>query len=292
MWKAIDRGDTELFSYPDMLPDKLYRYRSISEQFLDRLIEFEILDEGIYLAGIKDLNDPDEGRFLVQFSGSFQKIVSYWENALSSFGPKLPPKKIKNLAIQRATELLANNGRAPREVVEYTRYVISHVFRIACFTTKPVNYSMWANYAKYYENSKYPVDHGGICIEYHCDENWRAANIHPVLYSDNIPVINPIIADGHDFVKTLYTKSTEWRTEEEWRIFTSIDCMPPFPQNLAANSKLKFEGSVSSIIFGLKTPGHLIAEVTNRVKQAGKNITFQRVVHDPTTFERALIRID
>lgn len=292
MWKAIEKNDAALASYPDILPNKLYRYRSISENILERLIEFEILDEGIYLAGIKDLNDPNEGRFLVHFSGGFQKIVSYWENALRSFSPKLPSKKIKKLAIERATALIANNGRAPREVIEYTRYVISHVFRIACFTTNPVNYSMWANYAKYYENSKYPVDHGGICIEYNCNENWRAANIHPVLYSDHIPVVNPVSTDGRDFVKTLYTKSTEWRTEEEWRIFTCIDCMPPFPPNLTENSKFKFEGSVSSIIFGLKTPDHIVTEVTNRIKQAGKNITFQRVAHDPTTFERGLIRID
>ena len=93
MWKARNPTGKPLISYPGTFPDKLYRYRSVSPQTLDRLINFEILEEGIYLAGLKDLNDPDEGRFLVSFEGTRDEIASYWKEALKGAGTAMSTRE-------------------------------------------------------------------------------------------------------------------------------------------------------------------------------------------------------
>jgi len=62
MWRKVNTADKPLIIYPGELPTRLYRYRSIRPATLDRLIESEIIGEIIYLAGLKELNDPDEAR--------------------------------------------------------------------------------------------------------------------------------------------------------------------------------------------------------------------------------------
>lgn len=284
----MDQAPTPLISYTRPFPAMLYRYRSVSPSTLNQLIEFEILEEGVYLAGLKDLNDPDEGRFLVSFKGTREEIASYWKEAFKSVGTGISVDEAERRAYERADEIIAAGRHVPKHVVNHTRHVVEHVFRVACFTTLPMNYSMWANYAKYSDGSKASIDHGGICIEYTCDEDWKSVNLHPVVYSDDVPEINPVVRDEPELVKAVYSKSSEWRCEDEWRIFMILQCMPPFPSNLTVNSKIQVEGCVSGVIFGLKTPDHVVAEVSARVKLAGRAISLRRVVRDPTTYDRVL----
>jgi hypothetical protein len=87
--------------------------------------------------------------------------------------------------------------------------VLERVQRVACFTTQAVNYSMWANYAKFVHPTNGPIDHGGICLEYQCDESWRNTTLHPVEYSDTVPEIDIVNRDESELIKVLYTKSRE-----------------------------------------------------------------------------------
>ncbi|MDQ7842038.1 MAG: hypothetical protein RDU83_13615, partial [bacterium] len=106
MWEAADQTAKPLISYSGSLPTKLYRYRSVSADNLGRLIEFEILEEGVYLAGLKDLNDPDEGRFLIKFEGSRSQIASYWREAFRSSDPAMTSREAERLADERADEII------------------------------------------------------------------------------------------------------------------------------------------------------------------------------------------
>lgn len=291
MWEIVEKEGQPLILYSGKLPSKLYRYRSVKQTTLEHLIDFEIKEEGIYLAGLKDLNDPDEGRFLVTFKGTREEIASWWKESLISVQGQ-SPREVERLAYERADEIIAAGGCVPRRVIDYTRYVVEHVLRVACFTTLPTNYSMWANYAKYLDEANPPLDHGGICIEYTCDESWRSVNLHPVVYSDEVPKINPVIMDESELVKAIYSKSYEWRCENEWRIFMHIQSMPPFSSNFSKNSKVKIEGGVSGIIFGLKTPEHVVDEISAKIRQTGRDISLRRVVRDPMTYERALSNVE
>lgn len=288
MWIEADPNAKMLISYSGNFPEKLYRYRSVSAANLDRLINFEIIEEAIYLAGLKDLNDPDEGRFLIKFEGSYAEIIEYWRKALQSSRSSLSNAETEDEAKSRTEEIIRLNYVLPDYTLQYTRYVLEHVLRVACFTTQPVNYSMWANYAKYVHPSDGEIAHGGICLEYYCDEAWRSGNLHPVEYSDVVPEINVVKRDENELTKAVFIKSREWRCEEEWRIMSIIQSMPPFPDNLTANSRIRVENSVASVIFGLKTPMELIEEICERVSAAKPRIIFKQIVRDPKTFNREI----
>lgn len=295
----MDPNEKQYISYAGKLPTKLYRYRTVTPDNLDRIINFEIIEEGIYLAGLKELNDPDEGRFLIKFEGSKDDILDYLRRCVKdnlrqserSTHPELTQAEIERGARSLVDKVVQSGYIPPEHVVTYTRYVLEHVLRVACFTTHPVNYSMWANYAKFIHPTDGPMDHGGICIEYNCGEEWRNTTLHPVEYSDAIPEINPIKLDESELVKALYMKSREWRCEDEWRITSIIQAIPPFPDNLTTNSKIKLENGIVSVIFGLNTPNDIIDDIRARVTTVKSKIAFKKVVRNPQTFNRELIEL-
>jgi hypothetical protein len=272
-----------LITYAGKLPEKVFRYRHVTHENIDRLINFEILEEGIYLAGLKDLNDPNEGRFIFKFDGTEDEIFAYWMSRLQN----------ASLAKTRTKQVLDNNFSVPDEVVEYTRYVLGHVMRVACFTIHPTNNAMWAHYAKYSDPATKPIDHGGICIEYECDEGWRDANFHPVEYSDDIPVINVLTMHKEESkaVRAMYLKSPEWQYENEWRIATTLQCQPPFPANLTVNSKIVLENGVKSVIFGLNTPDGIIERFKEQIMHLKPNMVFKQVKRDSQTLNIKILEI-
>jgi len=293
VWKEISNSEPLMMEYTGALPKKLYRYRSIVPKVMDeRLINFEILEEAIFLAGLKDLNDPDEGRFLMKFEGERKEIYSFWKDAIQSIQGDLPILKINSQAAFNTERVLSDGGAVPENIVKHTRSVLENIVRIASFTTDPVNYSMWANYAKYYHPIDGVIDHAGICIEYECDKNWLHLNLHPVEYSDVLPILNPVSFSGEELVKTLYMKTREWRGEEEWRIMSVIQAYPPFSRNLTTNSKIKISGSITGVIFGIKTPDEVIKEIISKVSLEKPDILFKKIMLNPTTYKRELVLLN
>lgn len=291
MWTPIDTHSKKLITYEGEFPAHLYRYRSLSLNLLDRIIDFEIIEEAIFLAGLADFNDPDEGRFTLNFQGSRDEILDYWRKAIKSIEPHLSANEIEIIANSNTDELISNNFQIPERVITHTRYVLENVLRVACFTTQFMNYSMWANYAKYIDQEGGHLGHGGICIEYECDEGWRHSGLHPVEYTDTVPDIRAVSRNEFDLVKAIYMKAPEWRGEDEWRMMSVLQALPPFPSNFTANSKIKLENSIQSVIFGINTPSELIKEITIRVRAKKPMIAFKRVIRDPTTFARTLVEL-
>lgn len=288
MWNSFDSKEKKFISYEGALPTHLYRYRSITPKNLDRVIDFEILEEAVYLAALKDLNDPDEGRFLIKFNNDDDAILKYWQKVLRMTNPSLSAAHIDALAKDWLQEIVASGYVPPERVVSHTRSVLEHVLRVACFTTQPVNYSMWANYARHVDIEGNALDHGGICIEYRCDEGWRSSTLHPVAYSDDVPVVDPAEQDERKLIAALYAKAREWRGEEEWRVAYVLQTMSPFSPDLEVNSKIQFAGAVKSIIFGLQTPPDLIKKIRTRVSAQRPEISYKQVVRNPLTYVREL----
>ena len=224
-WTERDPNQKSYLTYQGELPPSLFRYRTVRPDTVDRLIDFEIAQEGIYLSA---LNDPDEARFSVRFAGSNENIVSYFWRGIRQSQPFLSDEAVMAIAQKNFQELRGNNFVPPDYVVHDMRHSLMHVLRVACFTTSPTNFSMWANYAKHMDAGGKVTDHAGICIEYRCDESWRGSALHPVHYSDDVPEINPVEGNEEAFAKVLYMKSREWRGEQEWRISSVLQTSPPF----------------------------------------------------------------
>ena len=225
------------------------------------------------------------------FGRDYDEVLKYWQRAICNTVPSMPFSEVYLQAKANADQLAASGYKISDDLVVYIRNVLEQLIRVACFTTQPTNYSMWANYGKYLDENGISFDHGGICIEYKCDENWRRTTLHPVQYSDRIPEIEVVKRMESDLVQAMYAKSREWRCEDEWRITSVINARPPFLPIISGNSKMKFEGAVLGVIFGLKSSDDMIEEFTSRLRHERPDLLFKRVVRDVRTFERKLIEL-
>ena len=276
MWKEIDRDDGYI-TYPGELPSYLYRYRSINMQSIDRLMDFELCDEAIYLAGLNELNDPNEGRFLVHFSENVSDIKSFFFESMEDEYPDISQRRIE--AEKRALRVVLSKFKPTPEIVKDYRDKIGQVFRVACFTEDCLNKPMWANYAKFINKEK-TIDRAGLCIEYRVDESFKSLNLHPVDYTDSVPIVR-IDKDVEDFSnKIFYVKHTSWSYEKEWRISSVLQATYPFEQLLTTNSKLRLESSINAIIFGEYTPFNIIKKIFEKVNNANPLIEFKQVFYD------------
>ena len=143
------------------------------------------------MAGLSELNDPDEDRFWMTFGNDLKRIFDYWCAAIAATDPALSTEHIKIIAKSNTDELVQSEFAIPDHVLAQTRNTLEQLQRVACFTTQPLNYSMWANYAKYTNEAGDIQGHGGICIEYLCD-GWRNTTLHPVNYTDIVLQIDLI----------------------------------------------------------------------------------------------------
>jgi len=283
------------------LPEKFYRFRSITPDSIDRLINFEILEEGIFLSGLKDLNDPNEGRFLIKFDGNATQIYQYWIKLLRKAWPNELPVRISQEAKRRRNLILQNNLVPPDEVIEYIIKVMGITVRAACFAIDWSNSAMWAHYAKFTGSAGENIDHGGICIEYQCDDSWRNINLHPIVYSNDIPIINSLKVHKNELelVKTSYTKTLEWNYENEWRITCVLksptnDQMdlitnPKIHSKIADASKIYVERSIISIIFGLNATNETILKFKNDILRKKPNFKFRKITRNARSLKLELI---
>lgn len=274
MWKEIDWGDGYI-TYSGELPNYLYRYRSINTQNIDRLIDFELCDEAVFLAGLGDLNDPSEGRFLVKFSEDEEVLLKYFLKGLQQ---EYPDDNQRYEIAKQCIKNVVNSDYRPSDItVSNYQNIFGKIFRVACFTEDPLNKPMWANYAKFIDGNQV-IDRAGICIEYKASTAFKTLNIHPVIYDDAIPniIVNESIQDFSS--KIFYTKESSWSYEKEWRISAILQSQTPFPKNLATNAKVKLNSAISAIIFGEKTPQNIVDIIIERVKAANSSIEFRKAV--------------
>jgi len=83
-WSPISEGWVT-WPFSGVLPSTLFRYRSLSDDWIKERFEFEVLDEAVFLAGADTLNDPDEGRVRWTARGSFEVAVKVVMGACQKF---------------------------------------------------------------------------------------------------------------------------------------------------------------------------------------------------------------
>lgn len=162
---------------------------------------------------------------------------------------------------------------------------LGNQLRVACFTTKPLNGPMWTHYGNFCDEDKAITPHGGLCIEYAVNEDWRQAGLKPVEYAERRPVINMLERDSLEkqFADATRVKSPDWIYEDEWRIVGYLVADPAWPGKLADFARLKLEGSVRSVILGLNAKDAAVDQIVEAVRTKLPKIAIQRVVRDATT---------
>lgn len=288
---VVGDGAPNYIRYAGPLPASLYRYRSVSAGNIDRIIDFEIIGEAIFLAALGELNDPDEGRFRFVLEKDYEAALAYARAAISEENPAPSGSNLDRAARKLADAIADSAYTVPDRSTELFRYMLAHLVRVACFTTRPLNPAMWAHYAKYRGPDGTTTDAAGVCIEYGCDEAWRDTTLHPVAYGGPIPEINVLRRSEEEIVRAIYSKSAEWSYEDEWRITYLLDARPPFPANLAANARIRNEGTVKSVIFGPRAPDQMIETFKSRLTPSMPGLALKRVAIDVHTSDRRIMNL-
>jgi hypothetical protein len=280
----------ELIRYTGKLPDKVYRFRTVSDDVLERIIDFEILQEGIYLAGMNQLNDPNEGRFVFSFEGEESEVKQYWLAGVRRTFPHLTETQLELEAETRTQMAVSGDPVLIAEIDENQKEVIGNLIRVACFSTDPLNNAMWAHYGRLVDEHGRATAHGGVCLEYECDEGWRDADFHPIVYSDEVPVINILTMHTNEqqVARAMYTKETHWSYEQEWRVLATFP--PPVDKINPENARIRTNGDLKSVIFGLSTPGRIKDSIAQRVRASRIPIALKQVQRDKET--RKLVIVD
>ena len=159
---------------------------------------------------------------------------------------------------------------------------LSNKIRMTCFTNKNDNILMWSHYAN---------KHNGICVKYDlkdCKE--LLYSTFPVVYSTKRPSIskNELLISSSEtkvnedkllllLVKSLLTKSDEWKYEEEWRSII------PTENLISDNLKHK---CIKAIYFGVKVEYSKISEIIDKLKEDIdiRNIKFFKMNMDDSTY--------
>lgn len=280
-WSRIPE-DWNVEKFDGALPKFLYRYRQLSPASVNRVTS-EILDEAVFLAGAGDLNDPDEGRIQWRIDGDREAAIRLIAGVLGSEGAySRNPTDLIAKAWEIADNMIAHGTSVPKHTSDGLHKIISKLVRVVCFTIDPLNQPMWAHYGKYVDDGR-EISNGGLCIEYETQDSWRTAGLHPVEYRSPRPTINMLAREGLPMAlaQAMRVKSVDWSYENEWRITSFLQSSPPWPTNLAENSRLQLSGSVRSVIFGLATPVNVIDEVASIVRSKSPNLRLMLVQRSP-----------
>ena len=125
-----------------MLPDVIYRYRQLRANSLETKARSEIIEETIFLAGMGELNDPDEGHIHWVFDGSQEDIYQFWKRSLMDQNPGETQNNIQKEARER-TEIIIREQRIERpSIVNEFNSLIDNLDRVDCFTANLLNNAM------------------------------------------------------------------------------------------------------------------------------------------------------
>lgn len=224
--------------YPNIT--SLFKYRSVTDFSLDALERGQI-----WVSKPGAFNDPFD------CSLDYNKVVSVdtinaFLNNLSA-DPNVSAEEIKEVR----DSLLDVDGKVKKGVAENKMLVDAFdtfqrevtEYGVLSLTENCENILMWSHYAD---------NHKGFCLEFERGEDNDLGDYRKtkqVTYSRHCPIIdvNKVVSNDNpkgEFLKMLFTKSEEWRYEQEWRICYS-----------KGNSLMDYPGPLKAIIFG-----HLTSE--------------------------------
>ncbi|WP_161624186.1 DUF2971 domain-containing protein [Vibrio owensii] len=170
----------------------LYKYRALNS------IEFTLdilLNERLYCASYKELNDPFEG----QLFDAHPKIVPIFDKSNNEFlaFKQLPEGQTKRQKLSSIDDL----GH------------ISKGYKICSLSKSPSDVKMWSLYAD---------SHRGIAIELEIEDSI----VSEVKYVDSLPIAMNTLLTRESAEQIFSRKTKDWDYEREYRIITTEQYFP------------------------------------------------------------------
>jgi len=189
------------------MPNRLFHYQRFNPDYTASLLT----ERKIKLSRPDNFNDPWDCRVHYQMPPDEMRkkdVIDWITTAHRKHHPEISEAKRARLAF----ELKSDDARLRQgfEKMERDFYaVICQRYRVYCLTEKPDCPIMWAHYAD---------SHRGICLEFDSTQSpfTSATGITKIRYHEEYPAYN--LASSMGGYEALFTKSSHWAYEAEWRL--------------------------------------------------------------------------
>jgi len=192
------------------LPSILCRYRSVSE--LVRLRTQRVVETGLhYFASPSSFNDPFDCRPNFTLDGTEVAVRNYLRGMWARQARHMPEAE-RHAEVEAILGDPARDPRIPENnrlfAAAYDSMVTAQV-GVLCLSEVYDDILMWSHYADC---------HRGICLIYETNYEFFA-HAQPVIYQQVRPRVNPIAQTTEESLdNAIFTKSSAWAYEKEWRI--------------------------------------------------------------------------
>lgn len=219
------------------IPQKLYRYRPISQENLCYRKK-EIAEGELFLSHPEKLNDPFECWSVLHsnYPRTYVDKITYADYYLKTgqtkelssmlqsedwFDALLDVVASKTSSTQEAEEIkLALENSIMISMEKFNKELrkrIIEMIRFACFSTTATNLPMWYHYAS---------ERKGICLEYSTSDitdKYQQNSLFPVQYVEQLPDMTYMLAHRNETSTAMPTylsfhKLKDWAYEQEWRL--------------------------------------------------------------------------
>jgi len=265
----------------------IYKYRELADPTPGALNAntMHLMCEGeMYFSAPAAFNDPFDCRVRLSATATADELDRY----LARQG--VPQSQRDAVVAKVASGALSLESFVPSDASG-----VSAMLRVYCLSTLNDNTLMWSHYAK---------DHTGVCvgIKVHFHENSLclavepdcvspihvAANTgllpaSPVVYDFQMPSpYNLFTGTSDDLQPFMLTKSKLWEYESEYRIIML------FERILKRNPVVLAAGQISEVIFGVRTPQKLEAEVISALGKChagGSGVRYFKAQLSPSAYK-------
>jgi hypothetical protein len=192
------------------LPATLCRYRSVSD--LVRPRTQRVVETGLhYFAAPGSFNDPFDCRPNFTLDGTEDAVRNYLRGVWGRQASHLSEAE-RHVEVDAILGDPSRDPRIPENnrlfAAAYDSMVTARV-GVLCLSEVHDDILMWSHYADC---------HRGICLIYETDYEFFA-HAQPVRYKQERPRVNPVHQSTEEMLdNAIFTKSSAWAYEKEWRI--------------------------------------------------------------------------
>lgn len=257
------------------IPNRLYKYRYFDEPDFHLRI---LTHNEIFFSSSAQFNDPFDCRTSIEYSGSREEIIRYWQKRMADVQIPLPPE---TEGMDLETMYDSGYFTSPPALAiakQFTKTFGARALGIFCLAPNYSNILMWSHYSS--SHSGFVVGFDTAQLEQFCNDSTFSGGpitaLDFVRYSRPMPQINAYRHSRNErFEKQFLTKAEDWSYEEEYRIL--MQNSPNTPRILPPNA-------IKRVILGCQIDPTNRERVINILRARGDHLPLFQANTSDTAF--------
>ncbi len=212
----------------------------------------------------------------------YERHVRWFETVSRKFAPHL----LEDEHLRRAARARADRPYLENFVRQFSTRMAEACcdrYKVYCLSAKPDNALMWSHYA---------ASHSGVCLEFSC-KNKEFGTAIRVEYLERYPAFDMSDNESDTILLPLFTKSSPWSYEEEFRVMAQEKGTHPLPPSEVLTTRkgiLRFSPrALRSVILGCTIAPAAEKQIRKLVSQRiFPPVALKRSVRNPSSYQLSI----